>query len=179
MQSIRVVQVRGLGGVAVEGVVRVLGGRRVLDGGISYEQELFLAAAQGLPVVAVAAVVPQPLNSLIAIEPGIHTMRDLDHHTIGITGVPSDYATLKTMLASVGLGLKDVKVVAIGYSLLPALLAHKIDAVLGVYRNVEGISYSHVACTRDHPVDSAGVPSYDETDARRQPRPVSIRSQLP
>ena len=124
---------------------------------------MFLAAAQGLPVVAVAAVVPQPLNSLIAIEPGIHTMRDLDHHTIGITGVPSDYATLKTMLASVGLGLKDVKVVAIGYNLLPALLAHKVDAVLGVYRNVEGIQLQlrglHPTII---PVDSAGVPSYDE-----------------
>ena len=31
------------------------------------------------------------------------------------------------------------KVVNVGYNLLPALLAHKVDAVLGVYRNVEGI----------------------------------------
>src|SRR5690348_12088569 len=32
------------------------------DLAVSYEQEVFLAAAQKLPVVAVAAVVPHPLN---------------------------------------------------------------------------------------------------------------------
>src|SRR5438876_7576580 len=47
------------------------------DLAVSYEQELFFAAAKKLPVVAVAAVVPQPLNSLIAIEPRIHSLRDL------------------------------------------------------------------------------------------------------
>ena len=39
------------------------------DLAVSYEQEVFLAAAKQLPVTAVAAVVPRPLNSLIAIEP--------------------------------------------------------------------------------------------------------------
>src|SRR5439155_20932777 len=83
------------------------------DLAVSYEQELFFAAAKKLPVVAVAAVVPQPLNSLIAIEPTIHTIRDLAGRTVGITGVPSDYATLDTVLSSVGLTRKDVKVVSV------------------------------------------------------------------
>ena len=39
------------------------------DLAVTYEQEVFFAAAKKLPVVAVAAVVPQPLNSLISIEP--------------------------------------------------------------------------------------------------------------
>src|SRR5438105_13578447 len=109
------------------------------DLAVSYEQELFFAAAKKLPVVAVAAVVPRPLNSFMAIEPQIRSLRDLEGRTIGITGVPSDYATLDTALRSAGLTRKDVKVVTVGYNLLPALLAHKGDAVLGVYRNVEGI----------------------------------------
>lgn len=133
------------------------------DLGISYEQELFLAAAKKLPVVAVAAVVPQPLNSLMAIEPAIRSVRDLNRRTIGITGVPSDYATLDTMLASAGLSRGAVKVVTLGYSLLPALLSHRVDALLGVYRNVEGIQLQQRGL---HPtiisVDRAGVPSYDE-----------------
>src|SRR5438093_10434458 len=70
------------------------------DLAVSYEQELFFAAAKRLPVVAVAAVVPQPLNSFMAIEPQIRSLRDLEGRTIGITGVPSDYATLDTALAS-------------------------------------------------------------------------------
>ena len=133
------------------------------DFAVSYEQELFFAAAKKLPVVAVAAVVPQPLNSLIAIEPQIRSLHDLAGRKIGITGVPSDYATLDTLLQAVGLTRKDVQVVTVGYNLLPALLAHRVDAVLGVYRNVEGIQLElrglHPTVI---PVDRAGVPTYDE-----------------
>ena len=133
------------------------------DLAVSYEQELFFAVAKKLPVVAVAAVVPQPLNSFMAIEPQLRSLRDLKGRTIGITGVPSDYATLDTALRSVGLARKNVKVVTVGYNLLPALLSHRVDAVLGVYRNVEGIQLQlrglHPTII---PVDRAGVPTYDE-----------------
>jgi putative hydroxymethylpyrimidine transport system substrate-binding protein len=148
------------------------------DLAVSYEQELFFAAARKLPVVAVAAVVPQPLNSFIAIEPQVKSLRDLAGRTIGITGVPSDYATLDTALRSAGLTRKGVKVVTVGYNLLPALLAHRVDVVLGVYRNVEGIQLRlrglHPTVI---PVDRAGVPTYDElvlvankTRLRNEPR---------
>jgi putative hydroxymethylpyrimidine transport system substrate-binding protein len=133
------------------------------DLAVSYEQELFFAAAKKLPVVAVAAVVGQPLNSFMAIEPRIRSLRDLKGRTIGITGAPSDYATLDTALRSAGLSRRDVKVVTVGYNLLPALLAHRVDAVVGVYRNVEGIQLQlrglHPTII---PVDHAGVPTYDE-----------------
>jgi len=133
------------------------------DLAVSYEQELFFAAAKKLPVVAVAAVVPHPLNSFMAIEPQVTSLRNLKGRTIGITGVPSDYATLDTALHGVGLTRKDVKVVTVGYNLLPALLAHRVDVVLGVYRNVEGIQLQlrglHPTVI---PVDRAGVPTYDE-----------------
>lgn len=133
------------------------------DLAVSYEQELFFAAAKKLPVVAVAAVVPQPLNSFMAIEPQIKSLRDLEQRTLGITGAPSDYATLDTALASVSLQRKDVKLVPLGYNLLPALLAHRVDAVLGAYRNVEGIQLQlrglHPTII---PVNRAGVPTYDE-----------------
>jgi len=128
------------------------------DLAVSYEQELFFAAAKKLPVEAVAAIVPQPLNSFMSIEPQVKSLRDLRGRTVGITGVPSDDATLKTA----GL-LGKVKVVDLGYNLLPALLAHRVDAVLGVYRNVEGVQLQlrglHPTII---PVDRAGVPSYDE-----------------
>jgi putative hydroxymethylpyrimidine transport system substrate-binding protein len=128
------------------------------DLAVSYEQELFFAAAKRLPVVAIAAVVPRPLNSFMSVEPQVKSLADLKGRTIGITGAPSDYA----MLASAGLKGK-VKVVAVGYNLLPALLSHRVDAVLGVYRNVEGIQLQlrglHPTII---PVDRAGIPTYDE-----------------
>jgi putative hydroxymethylpyrimidine transport system substrate-binding protein len=133
------------------------------DLAVSYEQELFFAAARKLPVVAIAAVVPQPLNSIIAIEPRIHSLADLKGRTVGITGVPSDYAALDTALASVRLTRRDVHVVSVGYNLLPALLAHRVDAVIGVYRNVEGIQLQQRGLKPTIiPLDHAGIPTYDE-----------------
>jgi putative hydroxymethylpyrimidine transport system substrate-binding protein len=153
------------------------------DLAVSYEEELFLAAAKGLPVVAVAAVVPEPLNSFIAIEPQVTSLGDLKGKTIGITGVPSDYATLDTALASVGVAPKQVKVVAVGFSLLPALLAHRVDAVLGVYRNVEGIQLQLLGLHPTIiPVDHTGVPTYDElilvANRNRLSRDPNYRSEV-
>ena len=128
------------------------------DLAVSYEQEVFFAAAKKLPVVAVAAVVSQPLNSFMSINPSIRSVADLKGRTIGITGVPADHAAL----ASAGLA-HDVKVVNVGYNLLPALLASNVDAILGVYRNVEGIELRQRGLSPTViPLDRAGIPTYDE-----------------
>jgi putative hydroxymethylpyrimidine transport system substrate-binding protein len=133
------------------------------DLAVTYEQEVFFASAKDVPVVAVAAVVPEPLNSFMAIEPEVRSLGDLKGRSIGITGVPSDYAMLDTALDSAGLTRSDVKVVNVGYNLLPALLSHRVDAVLGVYRNVEGIQLRlRGESPTIIPVDQAGIPSYDE-----------------
>jgi putative hydroxymethylpyrimidine transport system substrate-binding protein len=128
------------------------------DLAVSYEQEVFFAGEKELPVVAVAAVVAQPLNSFMSIDPSMHSLGDLKGRSIGITGVPADYAALESA------GLRhDVRIVNVGYSLLPALLSHKVDAVLGVYRNVEGIELEQRGFTPTViPLDRAGVPRYDE-----------------
>jgi putative hydroxymethylpyrimidine transport system substrate-binding protein len=133
------------------------------DLAVSYEQEVFYAVAKKLPIVAVAAVVPQPLNSIMAIDPKVRRIADLRGKTIGITGVPSDNASLDTALSTAGLRRSDVKVVTVGYNLLPALLAHRVAAVIGVYRNVEGIELERRGLKPTIiPLDRAGVPFYDE-----------------
>jgi putative hydroxymethylpyrimidine transport system substrate-binding protein len=134
-----------------------------VDFAVSYEQEVLIAAAKKLPVVAVASVVPRPLNSIMAVESKIRSVRDLKGRSIGITGVPADYAALDSAVAAAGLRRSDVKVVSVGYNLLPALLAHKVDAVLGVYRNVEGIELEQRGLKPTViPLDRAGIPTYDE-----------------
>ena len=94
----------------------------------------------------------------MSIDPGIHTLADLKGRSVGITGVPADYAALESA------GLRDdVKIVNVGYSLLPALLSHKVDAVLGVYRNVEGVELKQRGYNPTIiPLHRAGVPWYDE-----------------
>jgi putative hydroxymethylpyrimidine transport system substrate-binding protein len=135
------------------------------DLGISYEPEMFFAQQQHAPVVAVAAMVPTALNSIIAPGgKGIATPADLRGRTIGVDGSDSTNAYVGTVLRHAGLDpASDVHRVTVGFNLLPALLAGKVDAIAGGFQNIEG---AELAARGLHPVvfpvDRYGVPSYDE-----------------
>lgn len=135
-----------------------------VDLAISYEPELFFAAEKQLPVVAVASVIPVPLNSLVTTaEAGISSVADLAGRSIGVPGIPTTDAFLATMLDDAGVDQDALERVNVGYNLLPSLLSGKVDAVLGAYRNVEAIEVRQQG--REPvviPVDQAGVPTYDE-----------------
>lgn len=138
---------------------------RQADLAISYEPDLFFAAAKGLPVIAVASVIPVPLNSLIALPgSGVTTPASLKGRKVGITGIPSDDAILQTLERTAGLRRADVKPVTVGYNLVTSLLSHKVDAILGGYRNVEAIQIAQQTgrAPVTLPVDRLGVPTYDE-----------------
>ncbi len=140
-------------------------GLRKVDLAISYEPDVFFAAEKGLPVVAVAAVVPVPLNSLIALpEAGISAPASLKGRKVGITGIPGDGAILRTLERSGGLRPGEIKPVSVGYNLVTSLLSGKVDAILGGYRNVEGIQIAQQTGRQPVilPVDRLGVPRYDE-----------------
>ena len=80
------------------------------DLAISYEPEVLLAHDQGLPVKAVAAVVPTPLTSLIWLKgSGIADVKDLRGKTIATAGIPYQAAYLKTILERSGLSTDDVE----------------------------------------------------------------------
>lgn len=140
-------------------------GLNQVDLAISYQPDLFLASPRELPVKAVAALVPVPLNSLIALDgSGITSPGDLRGRKVGITGIPTDDAILATLLRTGGLARGQVRTVNVGFNLVTSLLSHKVDAILGGYRNVEGIQIEQETGTRPVvlPVDRLGVPSYDE-----------------
>jgi putative hydroxymethylpyrimidine transport system substrate-binding protein len=140
-------------------------GLNQVDLAISYQPDLFLAGEKKLPVKAVAALVPVPLNSLIALGgSGVTTPAALRGRKVGITGIPTDDAILSTLLRTGGLRRGDVRVVSVGFNLVTSLLSHKVDAILGGYRNVEAIQIEQETGVRPVvlPVDRLGVPSYDE-----------------
>jgi putative hydroxymethylpyrimidine transport system substrate-binding protein len=134
------------------------------DLAISYEPEVLLAAEQGLDVVAVSALVNRPLTSMIWLKKsGIQGISDLRGKTIATAGIPYQDAYLKTILARAKLTPADVKVVNVGFSLLPAILGGRAQAMLGGFRNVEGVDLRlRGAGPVVTPVDQLGVPSYDE-----------------
>jgi len=134
------------------------------DLAISYEPELALADEQGLDVVAVAALIDRPLTSMIWLkESGIKGIGDLRGKTIATAGIPYQDAYLRTILARANLSPTDVNVVNVGFGLLPAIVSGRADAMLGGFRNVEGVDLrlrgKDPVVT---PVDQLGVPTYDE-----------------
>jgi putative hydroxymethylpyrimidine transport system substrate-binding protein len=134
------------------------------DLAISYEPEVMLAHEQGLPVVAVAALVNRPLTSMIWLKKsGIKGIGQLAGKTVATAGIPYQQAFLKTILARVHLQPSAVKEVNVGFGLLPALVGGSAQAMLGGYSNVEGVdlreSGKEPVIT---PVDKLGVPTYDE-----------------
>ena len=135
------------------------------DLAITYEPEVFLSREQDAPVVAVASVVPVPLNTLIALpDSGIRSAADLRGRKLGITGIPADKAILDTMMTRKGLDASATQAIKVGYNLVPTLLSKKVDAILGGYRNIEAVQIA-LQIKADPvvvPLDDLGVPAYDE-----------------
>ena len=134
------------------------------DMAISYEPTVLLARAQGIPVQATGAIVQRPLNAILTLKSsGITRPRQLEGHTVGLAGDPSDYTDLQAVVQHDGGNYGKVKKVVVNYSLLQGLLTGKVDAIIGAYWTWEALQ----AQQQGHPVnvmrlDREGVPSYDE-----------------
>jgi len=143
-------------------IKQVAAGR--VDLAISYEPELLRARDQGLRVVSVGALVRAPLTSIISLpKAGIRTPEDLEHRVVGTAGIDYQHAYLQTILQHAGVDSDAVKERNVGFNLVPALLTHKVDAILGGYWNYEGIQLRQKH--KDPQIirmEKVGVPTYDE-----------------
>jgi putative hydroxymethylpyrimidine transport system substrate-binding protein len=135
-----------------------------IDAAISYEPELLLARNQDQPLVSVAAIVQEPLTSIVSLgSKHIKTPAQLRRKRVGDAGIPYQHAYLETILARAGVRASSVKEINVGDKLVPALLSGGVDATLGAYWNYEAIQLARMG---KHPnvirVDQVGVPTYDE-----------------
>ena len=135
-----------------------------LDLAISYQPQLHIQVDQGLPVVRVGTLVSVPLNSLVVLENGpIKSISDLKGKKIGFSVGGFEEALLSGMLEKYNIKMTDVDLVNINFSLSPSLIAKKVDAVIGAFRNFELNQMDIV----NHPgkafyPEEHGVPSYEE-----------------
>ncbi len=134
------------------------------DLAISYEPEVLLAQDQGLPVVAVGAIVDRPLTSLISLPAaGIADVGDLEGKTIATAGISYQADFLEEILDQANLSTSDVTQVEVGLGLLPAVLSGRADAMLGGFLNIEGVDLTERGRNpRIVPVNELGIPTYDE-----------------
>jgi putative hydroxymethylpyrimidine transport system substrate-binding protein len=138
---------------------QVVAGR--VDLAISYEPEVLRARDDGLAVHSVAALVQKPLTSIISLpEAGIRKPEDLDGKVVGTAGIDYQSAYLDAIAKRAGV---DVEERNVGFNLTGALLAKKVDAILGGFWNYEG---TDLRLRDKNPqiirIEDAGVPTYDE-----------------
>lgn len=143
-------------------IKQVAAGR--VDLAISYEPEVMLARDEGLDVAAVAALAHEPLTSLVSLgRGGIRNPRGLEGKRVATAGIPYQAAYLRAILEQAGLSEDDVQQVDVGLNLLSPLIAGRVDAVLGMFWNIEGVQLRQ---RRENPtvipVDELGIPTYDE-----------------
>jgi putative hydroxymethylpyrimidine transport system substrate-binding protein len=125
--------------------------------------DLGIARAEGLDILAVAAIVQRPLAAVITADPtAIRSPADLERGTVGVTGVPSDDAVLDTVLEAGGLPPDAARRVTIGFTAVPALAAGRVDAATAFW-NAEGVELRQEGVpTREFRVDELGAPRYPE-----------------
>jgi NitT/TauT family transport system substrate-binding protein len=99
--------------------------------------EVLGARAQDVPIVDVATVwTKYPVALIVPASATIQTPSHLRGHTIGVPGqYGATYIGLLALLKSAGLSPTDVKIQSIGFTQVPALLAHRVDAVMGYINN--------------------------------------------
>src|ERR1700730_2179886 len=102
----------------------------------SGDEEL-VARSKGLKVVDVATIFQKyPVSLIVPANSPIKTLADLKGHTIGEPGpFGATHTGLLALLYKANLSLTDVKVQAIGFTQVPALTAHRVDAVRGYANN--------------------------------------------
>jgi putative hydroxymethylpyrimidine transport system substrate-binding protein len=134
------------------------------DLAISYQPQLHLQVAEGLPLKRVGTLVASPLNCLLVLEDGpVETLADLDGRTIGYSVAGVEEALLTALLDEAGLSLDDVELVNVNWSLSPSLMSGQVDAVIGAFRNFE-LNQMEIEGVpgRCFYIEEHGVPIYDE-----------------
>ncbi len=134
------------------------------DLAVSYQPTHQIQVGAGLPLVRIATLIATPLNSIVVLKDGpIKSIKDLKGKKVGFSVAGTEEAILGTVLATHGLGLKDVEMINVNFALSQALISGRVDAVTGAYRNFE---LNQLAIEgkpgRAFYVEEEGVPVYDE-----------------
>lgn len=134
------------------------------DIAITYQPELHLQVAAGLPLTRIGTLIETPLNSLIVLkDSGISSIADLKGKKIGYSVTGFEDAVLTVMLTDNGVDASDIELINVNFNLSSSLLSRQVDAVIGAYRNFE-LTQLEIEGSEGlafYPEEN-GVPIYDE-----------------
>ncbi len=134
------------------------------DLAISYQPQLHLQVAEGLPLMRVGTLIATPLNCLAVLADGpVQDVADLAGKKVGFSVAGVEEALLKQLLAPAGLTLDDIELINVNFSLSPALMSGQVDAVIGAYRNFELTQMDIEGVPgRCLYLEELGIPAFDE-----------------
>ncbi|MEP3280291.1 MAG: ABC transporter substrate-binding protein [Stappiaceae bacterium] len=123
----------------LDNVAMVLDGRVAV--GMSAQPRTMIGIAEGKPLAIVGTLIPVPLNIILAVEGGpIKKISDLRGKRIGYAdSAKTERELLRISLARHGIPIEDVTLVDVGFSMVPAMLEDKVDALTDAYRNFEPV----------------------------------------
>src|ERR1700761_4424996 len=125
--------------------------------------DLGIADEKGLELVGRMPIVQEPLAAVLARRDGpVKRPRDMDGHTVGVTGLPSDTAVVESAVAADGGDPKGVDEVTIGYNSVASLAAGKVDAATGFWNDEAVEAKRQGIPLRVFKVDEYGAPRYPE-----------------
>ncbi len=111
-----------------------------VDVAVNYESNVIMARSRGLPVGSIGLLIDQPLTTIMFLKSsGIRSPKDLVGRRVGFSVTGLEDAFIDQIVHSDGAAQSNLKMVNVSFDLVPALLTHKVDAVIGAYRNVERI----------------------------------------
>lgn len=123
--------------------------------------DLALAREKGADLVAVMPLVQRPLASIVAAK-GIARPRDLEGERVGVSGLPSDVAVLRSIVEGDGGDPDEVRTTTIGFTAVPALLSGRVAAATAFW-NAEGVTLRRQRPgTKIFKLDDFGAPAYPE-----------------
>jgi putative hydroxymethylpyrimidine transport system substrate-binding protein len=142
--------------------------------------DLALAREHGRDLVGVMAIVESPLAAVLAL-PNVKTPRDLEGRRVGVSGLPSDDAVLRSIVRGAGGDPDKVRTTTIGFTAVPSLLTGRVSAATGFW-NDEGVALrAKRPGVHEFRVDDYGAPAYPElvlttTRATLDDEPGTVRA---
>jgi putative hydroxymethylpyrimidine transport system substrate-binding protein len=108
-------------------------------------------------------IVQEPLAAVLARKDGpVQRPRDLDGHSVGVTGLPSDTAVVDSEVSADGGDPAGVDEITIGYNAVASLAAGKVDAATGFWNDEAVEAQRQGIPLRVFKVDRYGAPRYPE-----------------
>ncbi len=139
--------------------------------------DLAIARERGQDLVGVMAIVQKPLAAILAA-PDIRTPRDLEGERVGVTGLPSDDAVARSIVAGAGGDADRLRLTTIGFEAVRSLLTDRVAGATAFW-NAEGVALRAKRPTiREFRVDDYGAPSYPELVVAVTRKTLSERPQL-